>query len=153
MQFFISEAQFVWWVLFAGHSTPVASMVIMIVRYRGQRIYPLKTRRGTAIVYTIPYQHWRMESFSFINTTEQIAVICHDSCDYSCLNLYFFQAYTDLDCIVGLHEISIEGGISVPYEITAYPIKQGIYKGVFSFESIKGSGKSHSNLFRASRRL
>ncbi|KAL5265854.1 hypothetical protein ACHWQZ_G006507 [Mnemiopsis leidyi] len=50
-----------------------------------------------------------------------------------------FQAYTDLDCIVGLHEISIEGGISVPYEITAYPIKQGVYKGVFSFESIKGS--------------
>lgn len=27
----------------------------------------------------------------------------------------------------------------MPYEITAYPIKQGQYKGVFSFESIRGS--------------
>ena len=42
-----------------------------------------------------------------------------------------------MDCIVGTNEISIEGGISAPYEITAYPIKQGTYTGVFSFESIK----------------
>ena len=41
---------------------------------------------------------------------------------------------------MGLHEITIEGGISAPYEITAYPIKQGNYSGVFSFESVRGAG-------------
>eukprot|EP00116_Pleurobrachia_bachei_P003684 sb/3463946/ len=49
------------------------------------------------------------------------------------------EAFTDLDCIVGLHEVTVDGGVSVPYEITAYPIAQGTFSGVISFESVRGS--------------